>query len=323
MRNKWEIAGAAAAIILGIGVISAMSVNTAKSYNTVFSIGGRVELRNTIEIPLSETDSLEVLYTSKNLKIYPGEGENIVIKEYLQSGREKAFAEVTRDGRKAVVTGGRDQVITIFGFFTGMERIEVYVPKEGLKELRIQTGSGNITAESGFTLDTDTLQVKAGSGNVKWKDTRAKDYEVQTSSGNIGLKDMEGNGTVGAGSGNIRAEEIKGCLTAGTGSGNITIEEFSGWGSMEAGSGNIKVEALEVTGDVKASARSGNVHIDLPGGLSFETRLQTGSGSIRSSFKESLSYNEKGNRAEGKIGDEPVCVIEAETTSGNINITAG
>ncbi len=321
MRNRAGFIVAAVIMLLAIGGISIMSVNSAKNSDGIsFSLGGRAELRNTIELSLSEIDSLDVVYTSKNLKLFPGKGDKVVIKEYLISERESALAQVTREGRTATVTGGRELVITIFGFFTGTERIEIYVPEEGLKELGVQTGSGNITAEDGFFLNTGTLQVRAGSGNIKWRDTAAAEYDIHTGSGNINAENMEGDGSVQAGSGNVYLRKAKGRLSLNTKSGNIHAEDFSGWGSMEAGSGNVKVEAVEVTGDMRLRAASGNVRLLLPRELSFSVKMQTTSGVIRTSFEEALSYNKKGNQAEGKVGEAPSCSIEALTGSGNVHV---
>ena len=100
------------------------------------------------------------------------------------------------------------------------------------------------------------------------------------------------------------------------------MESFSGSGSVQTTSGNVKVEADEVTGDIRAGAHSGNVRLILPHNLSFETRIQTGSGITRTSFDESLSYNREGDQAHGTVGDTPSCVIEAQTTSGNVHISA-
>lgn len=298
-----------------------MSVNSAKNNDSVsISLGGRAKLRNTIELPLSETDSLDVVYTGKNLKVYPGKGDQVVIKEYLISEKESATARVTREGGAVTVTGGREPVITIFAFWGETERIEIYVPEEGLKELGLQTSSGNITAQNGFSLHTDTLRVRAGSGNVKWRDTRAAEYELHTGSGNIDMENMEGDGSAQAGSGNVHLRKAEGHVSLNTKSGNIHAEDLSGWGSMEAGSGNVKVEAAEVTGDIRLQANSGNVRLLLPRDLSFSVRIQTGSGTIRTSFEEALSYNKKGNQAEGKVGEAPSCVIEAQTGSGNVHV---
>lgn len=322
MRNKQGIMIAAAVVLLGIGVIGTMSVNAAKKGKVSFVIGGNVELRNTIELPLSETECLEVIYTSKNLKVYPEEGDSIIIKEYLLSGSEQALASVEREGKSVVVRGGREQTITLFGFFAGMERIEIYVPREGLASLSLETGSGNITAKDGFSLDVQKLQVRAKSGNIKWADTKAQEYEIQANSGNVSVDHMEGGGRAQTTSGNIRLRQVKGRLEANANSGNITVESFSGSGSVQTTSGNVKVEADEVTGDIRAGAHSGNVRLILPHNLSFETRIQTGSGIIRTSFDESLSYNREGDQAHGTVGDTPSCVIEAQTTSGNVHISA-
>ena len=85
-------------------------------------------------------------------------------------------------------------------------------------------------------------------------------------------------------------------------------------------SGNVKVEAVEVTGDMRLRAASGNVRLLLPRELSFSVKMQTTSGVIRTSFEEALSYNKKGNQAEGKVGEAPSCLIEALTGSGNVHV---
>lgn len=43
---------------------------------------------------------------------------------------------------------------------------------------------------------------------------------------------------------------------------------------------------------------------------------------IHTDFDERLSYNKKGNHAEGDVGDHPVCRVEAKTNSGNVKVLA-
>ncbi|MBD5394512.1 MAG: DUF4097 domain-containing protein [Lachnospiraceae bacterium] len=310
--NKTGFLIVAALMILAASLISVLSVRNAKDRGGVyFSMGGTAKLRNTIELSLSDVDNLEVIYTSKNLDIYPTEGNSIIIKEYLISDRPEAVAvcETVTDeatgSRTVTVTGGKEIIVNIFGFFAGRERIEVYIPADGLHELKLQTGSGNINAESDFALNIEKLSVQAGSGNIKWHDTKAAEMTVQ------------------AGSGNIRMERISGDITAQTGSGNIRIDGFSGQGSVKAGSGNVNVEFLEAAGDMHLKTGSGNLHLELSKELSFQFEVQTGSGNIHTFFDDQLSYNKKGNHAEGTIGDSPSCVISAEANSGNVTITAG
>lgn len=308
-------------IVIIISVLSA-GYSGKRGGRMYFVLGGKVRLRNEIEIPLSDIDNLKVSYTSDNLEVYPIEGDTVIIKEYLISDKKDALADVEINDRTAVITGGRAAVITIFGFFTGTERIELYLPKEGIADLSLRTTSGNITTKDGFSVEAENLELTAGSGNIKWFDSAAEKMNIQAGSGNIGLTGFGGNVSAQAGSGNITAERLSGTMVMETGSGNITVRELSGEGNVTAGSGNVKVEVSQATGDIEAKTGSGNIHMTLPKELSFQIEIQTGSGNINTSFDDILSYNKKGNQAGGNIGGNPSCLIRAEANSGNVRITA-
>ena len=152
MKNKVGILIAAVIMVPLLLLICIWSVNSVENKESVvdISVAGSAELRNTIEIPIEEGKNLEVTYTSKNVYIYPSEGKDIVIKEYLISDREECKAQVSKEtdenGRaKTVVTGGKSNVVTFFFIGVG-EKIEIYLPDEGLEVLKLQTGSGNIKA---------------------------------------------------------------------------------------------------------------------------------------------------------------------------------
>ncbi len=327
MKNRIGVWIAAAIMMPCIAAISFFSVREAKEGGNTFFwvLGGRAELRNTIELPLSEMDELQVTYGSKNLKVYPIEGDTVIIKEYLISSREtkadvEKFSDSATGSRVVTITGGQRRAITVFGLFNQEERIELYIPKEGLTNLSLQAASGNITTESNFALKTEELTVKTNSGNIKWKDSEAEKLHIQAGSGNITLGHMAGNLEVRTGSGNIKVNGSSGNISMKAGSGNITAEGLSGQGSMETGSGNIKADALEITGDMSLKTRSGNIHMTLPEELSFQVQIQTGSGNVRTDFEEVLTYNKKGNQAEGTMGENPSCLIQAEANSGNVHI---
>lgn len=327
MKNKIGVWIAAAIMIPCIAAISFFSVREAKEGGNIifFVLGGRAELRNTIELPLSEMDELQVTYGSKNLKVYPIEGDTVIIKEYLISSREtkadvEKFSDPATGSRIVTVTGGQRRTIAVFGLFNQEERIELYIPKEGLTNLSLRAASGNITTESNFALKTEELTVKTNSGNIKWNDSEAEKLHIQAGSGNITLGHMAGNLEVRTGSGNIKVNGSSGNISMKAGSGNITAEGLSGQGSMEAVSGNIKADAFEITGDMSLKTSSGNIRLTLPEELSFQLQVQTGSGNIRTDFEEAVVYNKKGNQAEGTLGENPSCLIQAEANSGNVHI---
>ncbi len=311
---------AAVVMIPLIVIICMFSINKAKEYVGVdFIIAGKAELRNTIEIPLSQINELDVSYTSKNIKVYSGDSDKIVIKEYLLSSKEDAKAEcVIKDG-KAQVTGKKMSTIIIFGGIG--EKIEVYLPKEGLKNISIETKSGNITAEDAFTLVADQVDVQAVSGNIKWQDTQAKEINVSTVSGNIHCNNIiAGEIALSATSGNIDVEKVEGVMEIATSSGGIDALGVKGYGDFSANSGSIKVETDEVTGNVNVQTSSGNVKLLLPKDLSFSFEAETGSGNIHTDFDDKLSYNKKGNHATGVVGEAAEIQVSAKANSGSVKV---
>lgn len=325
--KKGKIALLAALIVMAVFVlfISVMSVRNAPGRGDMvsFSFGGKAELRNTIEIPSSELDSLVMEYGSKNINVYLSEDENVMIKEYLYSSSPKAVASVSyNEDKEVVVTGGEMHSIVIFGFWTGGERIEVYVPEKSLAKLSLETGSGNITSAVSGVREEGSLLIKAGSGNIKLSNAEAENLSVRTGSGNVKLENIKGNLKVETGSGNITGNQMEGKLDAQAGSGNITLTEISGEGSMEAGSGNVRVETDAVTGDISLTTRSGNIHLELPENLAFHFQAETGSGNISTDFDGALSYNKKGNQAEGEVGaGAPQAEVHVKAGSGNVRVS--
>ncbi len=325
--NRTAIMIAAIAVFIAIGFISVMSVKTGGREGYfgapfTFSFGGRARLRNTIEIPLSKADKLELEYGSKNIKVYPAKGDTVTVKEYLYSNSPKARAEVSYgDDGKALVRGVQSRSFVIFGFFVGEgERIEVYIPEKSLSQLSLETGSGNITSEAECVREDGIFEAKAGSGNVRVSNVTADAIALKAGSGNVRAEDIKGKVTLEANSGNIDGKEITGEVEADSGSGNIKIAKLSGCITAGAGSGNVTIEAETVSGNVALSAGSGNVKLELPRETDFHFRGETGSGNMNTDFDEILSYDKKGDIAEGDVGQNPDIKIEAQTGSGNINI---
>lgn len=319
MKNKYALLAGAGVIVFLAGIISLLCVLYEKKGGSLVYMGA--ELRNTIEIPLSEADSLLVDYGSKNLDVYVWQEDRIVIKEYLSSGRSDAKATVEYDGNRAVVTGGKWTWSWRNLFWGGLhEKIEVYLPAQGLKELELSTGSGNISQKEGSAIEAKKATVRAGSGNIRWQSAKAGEMGLFANSGNIWAASLVGDANIHTGSGNIMIKEISGSVEAKAGSGNVTIEALRGQCQAEAGSGNLQIGTLAVTGDITLHTRSGNQKLILPEDLSFTLQVDTGSGNIHTDYDGFLSFNKKGNQATGQIGDEPICLISCHAGSGNVTI---
>lgn len=303
-----------------IAIVCILSINSAKEFDAVSVIFmGKAELRNTIEIPLSQVKDLTVEYSSKNLQVYPAEGDIIVIKEYLLSDKEEAQAKCVTEGEQATVTGGKVSTIIMFGGIG--ERIEIYLPEEGLHSVDLKTSSGNITADETFALAAEKVSVAAKSGNIRWRGTKADGISLTASSGNVKCQSLEATEIlVSTNSGNIDAENVSGKLELSASSGNINALQIEGCGSITANSGNVKVEADAVTGDMHLKTSSGNIKLFVPKELSFGLEIKTGSGNISTDFDDYLSYNKNGNQASGVIGTAADCLIAAQAGSGNVKI---
>lgn len=259
-------------------------------------------LRNTITLSGDQVEELELTYSSQNISFFTSDSEDIIIKEYLRSNREDAKATVSLNGGRAVITGGSG---INFGMFRlnmgGWERIEVYLPDKLFQRVSVLVSSGNVTAQEKFVLKCRNLLLQTTSGNIRWEGSIwAEETGFQVTSGNISLKDIEGVVNVEASSG------------------NITLDRISGSGTLEAKSGNIRVAAENITGDLSMEANSGNIKLALPKGLQFHFTANTSSGNIKTDFDNHLSYNEKGNQAEGDVGENPTIQIDMRARSGNV-----
>ena len=97
MKDKWAVLSATVIVLILMGGISVMSVKYASGRGSVqgrasLVWGGKAELRNVIELPLSDVESLTLEYGSKNIRVYPSEKDAVVIKEYLYSDEAQRLA---------------------------------------------------------------------------------------------------------------------------------------------------------------------------------------------------------------------------------------
>lgn len=309
MRDKksiiWLIVGAF--VILGmLLLICSLSVTRTKNseWGSGWFMPTGVELRNTITLSGEQVEDLELSYSSQNIYFYLSDSEDILIQEYLRSDSDEAKAVVSLKDGKAVVKGGTGRKYGIFWIninMGGWEKIEVYLPDKMFQTVSVSVSSGNISAQENFAIQCGKLSLKASSGSIRLESSiHAEEVKVQVSSGNIMLKGIEGVVDVEASSG------------------NITLERMRGSGSIETKSGNIRVITEDITGDLSMEASSGNVTLELPEDIQFHFSAATSSGNIKTDFDDSLSYNKRGNEAEGDVGQKPTIQINMRAKSGNV-----
>lgn len=308
MRNKKSILWLAAGVCIVLGMLllicwlSIVKASDSERGREWFMAMGGVELRNTITLSSEQVEALDLDYSSQNVYFYASDSDDILICEYLRSNREEAKASVSLNGGRAMIMGGAHRNYGMFWInIGGWERIEVYLPDKLFQSVNVSVSSGNLTVQENFALHCRKLFLKTSSGNIRsdgaiW----SEETQIQVSSGNITLK------------------EIEGVVSVEASSGNISFDRMSGSGNIETKSGNIRVMAEDITGDLSLEASSGNIKLKLPKGLQFHFAANTSSGIIKTDFNDSLTFNQKGNQAEGNVGQNPTVQIDMRAKSGNV-----
>lgn len=210
-----------------------------------------------------------------------------------------------------------------------------------LKQVRLNNSSGGTHINN--NLIADTLYINTSSGSIKFNDSvTAKDISAKTTSGAIrstmNIKaDNEIELNTSSGSINIDNDITAKDLYAHTNSGgirmsnvhvdkydlrcssgSINIDNISGGGNVNTSSGGIRLALDSPKGDIGLKTASGSIKIKVEPSLQFTLVAQTSSGSIRTNFDS--QKNKKGNYATANIGDNPSVNINANASSGSINV---
>ncbi len=178
-------------------------------------------------------------------------------------------------------------------------------------------------------------------------------FDLQTSSGNLAISDLDGGGKAETSSGGVTARNLGGTVALHTSSGNLSVDSFEGSLSVHVSSGTIRIE--DAVGDLSAHTSSGNItvreaqgpvhlstssgNVDYQGSPQDDCSFETGSGNIVlrlhsdldarvdlhagvGSIKVDFPLDGESSRrtVQGVIGRGDDASISAETISGNIHL---
>lgn len=99
---------------------------------------------------------------------------------------------------------------------------------------------------------------------------------VEDGSGEITIRNIDGNLGIVDGSGKIEVEDIRGYVRIDDGSGEVSLTKVGGNAEIDDGSGRVEID--EVRGDVRVDDGSGTIRISRVTG---NVRIDDGSGDIR------------------------------------------
>ena len=224
----------------------------------------------------SKIDQIELCLRDADVVISCVEGNEIEVIEYAKDDDEQKLFKMSEDGDTLKFEREyKEHFGMIFGEKEVQHYIEVKLPKEFKRHLVIENSSGNVALADAFVFDE--LELETTSGNISINDVEAE-CEIGATSGDIYIEKLDATEVnLGATSGNMTLEEIKGDLNAGTTSGDIFIGRIEGK-KHEIGCTSGKVTVEDGKGDFEIETTSGDVFLKKVSGS--KHKIETTSGDI-------------------------------------------
>jgi len=192
--------------------------------------------------------------------------------------------------------------------------IIVSVP-EG-KSVNVYLGVGDITASN----VKGNLRLDTSSGRVDASGTKG-DLTIDTGSGDVKVTGASGSTvSIDTGSGEVNGTDIKATsLDVDTGSGDVELSDvMSEDVTIDTGSGSVNLALKAALDRLKVDTGSGSVTITVPGTLSAQVAIETGSGDITTDFPIQVRKT-GGDELIGTIGSG-TGRIDIDTGSGDVRL---
>lgn len=277
------------------------------------------------EVKLDGIDDLRVLYdmNGNDVYIYEGEGNTLIIKEYLGSEiKDNEASTVSVNGSKLEIKGKKRNTSGFtFFFHIGTSNFgngsytEIWLPASYQGNLQITTASGDIISEPDIML-TECFEAASTSGTISIPSVDAKEVSVCSTSGDIKIDmintksdNKDARIDIATTSGDMYFKNLSGVISIATTSGYVTAESISGDAEFASTSGDINVKHIDGNADITST--SGFVKISEGSGA---RKVATTSGDI---VLEGTAGELDINTASGEIS------IKAQKGAGSIETISG
>lgn len=296
-----------------------------------------------VEVPLEGLHTIDINYgkNSNDVRIYEGDGDKVVIKEYANYDvpDSEATSAGVNDGTLEIK--GKRRNFLSFHFFSvgnGSGYTEVYLPKAYGGNLYICTASGDvqtyfdlqlegdlgITVASGdMTMENASAQkafFTSASGDIRSGELEAEEASITTASGEVSLEKLKAEeASITTASGEVSLEELE-AEEAGinTASGDVRLQRLEAADiTISTASGEVRIQ--EVNGRLDCTTASGDVYVD--GGSGYG-EIGTASGEVKMFFAEltgDLSVNTASGDVTLALPEDSSFTFEADTASGDID----
>ena len=275
--------------------------------------------------------------TFNDVFFYQGEGESIVIREYMNfTPKENQISRIEEKGGELAVRGVRRNFFLFFSIPSRNAYTEIYLPEgcaRQLEEVHVKTVSGDISSELSFKVgkgfgaystsgdlylpevEAGEVQISSTSGNIRMTAALAEKVSLSTTSGDMALERTKGDIRISSTSGNIVLTRVQGNVNVSTTSGDISLGHVEGDMDISTTSGFIRLE--EGTGRFEGDSVSGDIRVEKLDGT---FQMDTTSGDV--SLIEGSGWGKAGTVS----GDVKLFLdslggnLTAYTTSGNVDL---
>jgi DUF4097 and DUF4098 domain-containing protein YvlB len=299
------------------------------------------KLVNTQHLDLKGVGSVKITYGSDAVKLFRGDSDLLVIKEYMSIDDSDYYAHVSYAAahaeRQLVIESGERPVVD-FGNF--QSRVEVYIPASFTRAMAVKVTSGSFRADDALSFSAISLEsssgsitvndiksdttalVKTRSGSIRIQNIAAHEIQLSTTSGSIHCGTAGGTTAITTTSGSVSFERVNGDVFAVSTSGAIGLKLVTGALRVKTTSGSIRCAVAESAGDIALSATSGSVTLGIPRNLGFHFSAEIASGTISTPFSNQL-YTPFSNRHSATGTIRAAGLAEHELISIGITVASG
>lgn len=282
LLKRMFIAGIVILVLIVILVIAASLLKT--SYRKLYKVSDEVVLEQSYNTVFSEINintkmtDIDIKQSADNTFKVITYGEKDYIK--LNEKNNKLFIDIN------------NKSLIFFNFYSCISKIELYLPNNYDKVIRINNEFGNIDIGEFNNL---ALDIKQKIGNLS---ISSLDF-IKTESKNSDIKiDKAVKARLSNKNGKINVKEVDD-LVIDNENGNVTIENLNEYLKINLDSGNIKIDSIKLIKDSNINLRYGNVILNKIEDINVDAKTNRGKKEIKNNNKKAdiklEIYNKSGD----------------------------
>lgn len=270
LLKRMFIAGIVMLVLIIILVIVANFLKT--SYRKLYKVSEKQVLEQSYNTIFNEIN-INTKMTDIDIK----ESTNNTIKVITYG--EKDYIKLEEKNNKLFIDINKKSLIAL-NFYSCISKIELYIPSNYDKVIRINSEFGNIYIKEFNNL---TLDVKQKIGNLS---INSLDF-VKTENKNSNMKiDKVIKARLSNKNGKINVKEVNDLVIDNV-NGNITIENINEYLKINLDSGNIKIDTIKLTNDSNIDLRYGNLIINKIEDINIKAKTDRGKKEVKNNNKKS------------------------------------